>query len=101
VLANIERVANLFLTKTVYSVLLALLIGIVGLPFPFLPRQVTLVASLTIGIPGFFSRSRPRTNEPARISYAVCCASRCRPERSARPPRSSRTRWPERTPPPT
>jgi cation-transporting ATPase E len=68
VLANIERVANLFLTKTVYSVLLALLIGIVGLPFPFLPRQVTLVASLTIGIPGFFLALAP-SNERARPHF--------------------------------
>ena len=54
VIANIERVANLFLTKTVYAVALALAVGVAGWPFPFLPRQLTLVSSLTIGIPGFF-----------------------------------------------
>lgn len=53
VIANIERVANLFLTKTVYAVALALAVGVAGWPFPFLPRQLTLVSSLTIGIPGF------------------------------------------------
>jgi cation-transporting ATPase E len=53
VINNIERVANLFLTKTVYSMVLALSIGAAGLPFPFLPRHLTLISSLTIGIPAF------------------------------------------------
>ena len=59
VINNVERVANLFLTKTVYSMLLALATGLVGLTFPFLPRQLTLVGSLTIGIPGFFLALAP------------------------------------------
>jgi cation-transporting ATPase E len=59
VINNIERVANLFLTKTVYSMLLALGTGLVGLPFPFLPRHLTLVGSLTIGIPGFLLALAP------------------------------------------
>jgi cation-transporting ATPase E len=66
VIANIERVAKLFLTKTVYALLLSLAVGLAGLPFPFLPRHLTLVGSLTIGIPAFFlalesnrARSRP------------------------------------------
>jgi cation-transporting ATPase E len=53
VLGNVERVAHLFLIKTTYAVVLALLIGVAHVPFPFLPRHVTLVGSLTIGIPGF------------------------------------------------
>ncbi|GIG35789.1 HAD-IC family P-type ATPase [Cellulomonas pakistanensis] len=51
VIANIERVATLFLSKTVYSVLLALVVALSGLPFPLLPRHVTLIAWFTIGIP--------------------------------------------------
>jgi cation-transporting ATPase E len=54
VIANIERVANLFLTKTTYAVLLALAIGVSGLPYPFIPRYYTLLSALTIGIPAFF-----------------------------------------------
>ncbi|HVN51694.1 MAG TPA: HAD-IC family P-type ATPase, partial [Acidimicrobiales bacterium] len=54
VIANIERVANLFLTKTTYAVLLAVAIGIAGLPYPFIPRYYTLLNALTIGIPAFF-----------------------------------------------
>ena len=59
VINNIERVANLFLTKTVYSMLLALAIGVAGLPFPFVPRHLTLIGSLTIGIPSFFLALAP------------------------------------------
>ncbi len=51
VINNIERVASLFLTKTVYAVLLAALVAIFVLPFPFLPRQLTLVGTITIGVP--------------------------------------------------
>jgi cation-transporting ATPase E len=62
VINNIERVAKLFLTKTVYSMLLALAVGVAGLPFPFLPRHLTLVGSLTIGIPAFFLALVPNTH---------------------------------------
>jgi len=54
VIANIERVAKVFVTKTVYATVLALAVGLAGLAFPFLPRHLTLISSLTIGIPGFF-----------------------------------------------
>ena len=63
VIGNIERVSNLFLTKTVYSVLLAVLVGLAGLSskffgtdpllFPFQPIHVTIAAWFTIGIPAF------------------------------------------------
>jgi cation-transporting ATPase E len=59
VIANIERVAKLFVTKTVYATALAVAVGIARLPFPFLPRQLTLIGSLTIGIPGFFLALEP------------------------------------------
>lgn len=66
VIANVERVANLFVTKSVYAVLLAAAVGIAQLPFPFYPRHLTIISTLTIGIPAFFlalapsgDRSRP------------------------------------------
>lgn len=68
VIGNIERVANLFLAKTVYSVLLAILIGVAAVPFPFLPRHLTLIGSLTIGIPAFFLALAPNT-ERARPGF--------------------------------
>ncbi|MET0460155.1 MAG: HAD-IC family P-type ATPase, partial [Ilumatobacteraceae bacterium] len=53
VIGNIERVAKLFLTKSVYGALMAVAVGIAQLPFPFLPRHLTLVTALTIGTPAF------------------------------------------------
>ena len=54
VINNIERVANLFLTKATYAVLLTALVGLLGVPFPFLPKQLTLIGPVSIGVPGFF-----------------------------------------------
>jgi cation-transporting ATPase E len=68
VISNIERVANLFVTKTVYAVFIALAIGLVGRPFPFLPRHLTLVGSITIGVPAFFLAIAPST-ERARPGF--------------------------------
>ncbi len=71
VIGNIERVSNLFLTKTVYSVLLAILVACAGLSsrffgtdpllFPFQPIHVTIAAWFTIGIPAFILSLAPNT----------------------------------------
>ena len=78
VIGNIERVSNLFLTKTVYSVLLALLVGLAGLAaqvfggepllYPFQPIHVTIAAWFTIGIPAFVLSLAPN-NERARTGF--------------------------------
>ena len=78
VIGNIERVSNLFLTKTVYSVLLAILVGLAGLSaklfgsdpllFPFQPIHVTIAAWFTIGIPAFILSLAPN-NERARPGF--------------------------------
>ncbi|MFW0791435.1 HAD-IC family P-type ATPase [Gordonia sp. CPCC 205333] len=78
VIGNIERVSNLFLTKTVYAVFLALLIGIAGvagkifgfdsLSYPFQPIHVTISAWFTIGIPAFVLSLAPN-NERARTGF--------------------------------
>ncbi|GAA1935359.1 HAD-IC family P-type ATPase [Microbacterium aoyamense] len=54
VIANIERVSMLFLTKTAYATGLAILFGVMVMEFPFLPRQLSITDGLTIGIPAFF-----------------------------------------------
>ena len=59
VINNIERVANLFITKAAYAVLLTLLIGLAGSPFPFLPRHLTLIGTFSVGVPGFFLALAP------------------------------------------
>ncbi|MGQ4359886.1 HAD-IC family P-type ATPase [Streptomyces sp. SAS_272] len=77
VIGNITRVATLFLVKTVYSVLLALLVVCWQVEYPFLPRHLTLLSTLTIGIPAFFlalapNRERARPHFVRRVMrYSV------------------------------
>ena len=59
VVANIERVANLFIIKNVYTTILALAVTALGLVYPFLPAQMTLIGALSIGIPAFFFALAP------------------------------------------
>ena len=54
VINNIQKVASLFLTKTFFSIVFAILSVIFGLEFAFIPIQFTLISSITIGIPSFF-----------------------------------------------
>ncbi|MGZ6778722.1 MAG: HAD-IC family P-type ATPase [Mycobacterium sp.] len=78
VIGNIERVSNLFLTKTVYSVLLAVFVGVAGvaskvfgsdpLLYPFQPIHVTIAAWFTIGIPAFILSLAPN-NERAHPRF--------------------------------
>ena len=62
VINNIERVANLFVTKAAYAVLLTAIIGIQQIEFPFLPRHLTLVGTFSIGLPGLFLALAPNVN---------------------------------------
>lgn len=66
VIANMERVAALFLTKTTYAVLLAVLVAIIAWPYPFLPRHLTLVGTFTIGTPAFFLALAPTAQKYTR-----------------------------------
>ena len=59
VIANIERVASLFIIKNIYSAMLALAVSVARVPYPFLPRHLTLISSFTIGIPAFFLALAP------------------------------------------
>ncbi|CAL9537063.1 Calcium-transporting ATPase CtpE [Streptomyces sp. enrichment culture] len=77
VIGNITRVATLFLVKTVYSVLLALLVVCWQVEYPFLPRHLTLLSTLTIGVPAFFlalapNKERAKPNFVRRVMrYAI------------------------------
>ncbi len=68
VIGNVERLASLFFTKTVYAFLLALAVGVAMVPFPFLPRQLTLISAFTIGIPSVFLALAPNF-EPSRKRF--------------------------------
>jgi cation-transporting P-type ATPase E len=62
VINNVERVSNLFVTKAVYAVLLTFAVGLLNSPFPFLPRQLTLIGTFSIGVPGFFLALAPEVD---------------------------------------
>lgn len=62
VINNIQRVASLYLTKTIYSLLLAAIFIFLSSPYPFQPIQLSPISSLTVGIPSFFLALRPNTS---------------------------------------
>jgi cation-transporting P-type ATPase E len=59
ILRNVQRVAKLFVTKSVFAAFLVLSVGLTPIAYPLLPRHLTLAASLTIGIPGLFLALAP------------------------------------------
>ncbi|WP_405561685.1 cation-translocating P-type ATPase [Streptomyces sp. NBC_01180] len=81
VIGNVTRVATLFLVKTVYSVLLAILVSCFQIQYPFLPRHLTMLSTLTIGIPAFFlalapNRERAKPHFVRRVlRYSIPCGT--------------------------
>ena len=85
-ISNIERVSLVFLSKTVYATIISVVTGILLLAFPFLPRQLSALDGLTIGLPAFFLALQPGGQRyapgflrrslafavPAGICAAVC-----------------------------
>ncbi len=61
VLGNIERVSDLFLTKSFYAMCVSIATVALVLPFPFLNRHLTVVTFFTIGAPAFFLALMPNT----------------------------------------
>ena len=59
ILRNVQRVAKLFVTKSSFAAFLVLSVGLTPTAYPLLPRQLTLAATLTIGIPGIFLALAP------------------------------------------
>src|SRR5262249_46868370 len=69
IVRNLRRSARLFLTKNVYSLML-ITGSLFGLPFPYVPQQVTLLNFLTIGVPAFLiTLSKQRTTAPTRPGF--------------------------------
>ena len=56
---NIERSSELFLTKTIFATILAILFVFISVPYPFRPIQLSLVSMVTIGIPSFVLALQP------------------------------------------
>jgi cation-transporting ATPase E len=68
VIANIERVARLFVTKNTWAAVLAIFTGLLQTRYPLRPRHLTVVDALTIGIPGFVLSFQP-SQDPVRPGF--------------------------------
>ena len=80
VIANIERSANLFVTKTVYAILLAVVVVLAGWPYPFLPAAPHDREHVHDRHPRLLPRARARTSAAtSRASSSGCCGSACPP----------------------
>ena len=73
VMNSVERASNLFIYGTVYAVLISLTVSVAGAEFPFLPRHLTLVRALSVGIPGVFLALAPdhRRSRPGFLPRVV------------------------------
>ena len=73
ILRNIQRVARLFVTKTVFTAVLGLAVAIPTATFPLLPRQFTIASTVTIGIPAFLLALAPSSGpwRPERFLQSV------------------------------
>jgi cation-transporting P-type ATPase E len=69
IIRNTHRVAKLFVTKSVYAAVLLATFGLAPVAYPFLPRHLTVVASLTIGIPAFFLALAPSSGPVRREGF--------------------------------
>ena len=78
VMANTERIASLFLAKTIYASLIAVVVAVTAITYPFLPRQFTVVSSLTIGIPAFVLALAP-SSQRYRAGFLRRVLSLCVP----------------------
>ncbi|HAN44017.1 MAG TPA: ATPase P [Ruminococcaceae bacterium] len=63
VINNIQRASSLFLVKTIFSFVLAVITIFLEASYPFIPIQLTLISTLTIGIPSFFLALEPNENK--------------------------------------
>ena len=80
ILRNIQRVARLFITKTVFTAVVGLAVAIPTGVFPLLPRQFTIASTVTIGIPAFLLALAPSSGPGTRsASSNPSPASRSRP----------------------
>lgn len=75
---NIERSASLFLVKTVYASILAVLFIFIDQPYPFIPIQLTLASISTIGIPSFILSFEPN-NEIVKGAFLTNVLKRAVP----------------------
>ena len=73
ILRNIQRVAELFVTKSVFTAVVGLAIALPTATYPLLPRQFTIASTVTIGIPAFVLALAPSSGpwRPERLLQSV------------------------------
>jgi cation-transporting ATPase E len=70
ILRNLHRAGKVFLVKNVFTLILIVgALGVFGLPFPYLPRQVTLLNFLTIGVPTFLIMLNRQRSSPITAAH--------------------------------
>lgn len=82
VVNNITRAASLFLVKTLYSFALSILMLFLPVAYPFQPIQLTLISTLTIGVPSFLLALEPN-RQPIRGRFLETVLSRAVPGAAA------------------
>lgn len=66
ILNGMNDVTRLFLTRTLYTALLIIIVGFIGTEFPLTPRHNALLTTLPVGIPAFFLAAWAKTGKPAK-----------------------------------
>ncbi|MGI9116972.1 MAG: HAD-IC family P-type ATPase [Gaiellales bacterium] len=69
ILANIRRVAKLFVVKSAFAATLILTIGVAGAAYPLLPRHLSLAGAFTVGIPAFVLAVAPSVGLPTKVPF--------------------------------
>ena len=89
IISNVQRVAKLFVTKSVFAAFVIATFGLWTAEFPLLPRHLSLAATFTVGVPGFLLALAPGVahDRAGRASCGECCGSLCRPGWCSAPPR--------------
>ena len=98
IIGNVQRVAKLFMTKSVFAAFVLATFGLWTGEFPLLPRHLSLAAAFTVGVPGFVLALAPASGTPpsSPASPAAYSGSPSPPARSWGRPRCSRS-WPSAT----
>lgn len=63
IISNIERVSALYLTKTIYSILLCVIFILLHKSYPFIPIQLSWISGTAIGVPSFLLTLERSENE--------------------------------------
>ena len=69
IIANVQRVARLFVTKSVFAACVIATFGLATASFPLLPRHLSLAAVFTVGVPGFVFALMPGESKREQESF--------------------------------